>query len=364
MEEILISGYYGFKNSGDDALLLSIINDLKKYKKEVKIVVLSSNPVETSMIYGVKSINRMNIFAIISAMSHSKMLISGGGTLIQDGTSTKSLMYYLFIIRLAKKMGLKVMLYSNGVGPLQHEKNKQYTKKVLNKVDLITLRDETSLEELKKIGVTEPKIYLTADPAFTLEPSSPERGKSILDKASADITKKMLCVSVRKWGNLGADFENTIAAAVDRAAEKYDLFPVFLPMQPKVDYEISKRIASKLKTPSAVIDRELAIADTLSVIANMTMCIGMRLHTLIYSASQAVPLVGLVYDPKINGFMDYMHQRRYASVDALSLHTLNELIDETMESYDIIKADLCQSIASLRKKAEENPKYAIELLER
>lgn len=364
MEEILISGYYGFKNSGDDALLLSIINDLKKYKKEVKIVVLSSNPVETSMIYGVKSINRMNLFAIISAMFRSKMLISGGGTLIQDGTSTKSLMYYLLIIRLAKKMGLKVMLYSNGVGPLRREKNERYTKKVLNKVDLITLRDEVSLNELKRIGVTEPKIYLTADPAFTLKPSSLETGKNILDKASADINKKMMCISVRKWADLGEDFENTIARAVDYAAEKYGMFPVFLPMQPKVDYDISKRIASKLRSPSAVIDRELAIADTLSVIANMTMCIGMRLHTLIYSASQAVPLVGLVYDPKVSGFMDYMHQNKYVNVEDLSYEKLTALIDETMENYDIIKDDLYNNVVTLREKAEENAKYAIDLLER
>lgn len=364
MEEILISGYYGFKNSGDDALLLSIINDLKKYKKEVKIVVLSSNPVETSMIYGVKSINRMNFFAIISAMFRSKMLISGGGTLIQDGTSTKSLLYYLLIISLAKKMGLKVMLYSNGVGPLRHKKNEKHTKRVLNKVDLITLRDEVSMNELKRIGVTEPKIYLTADPAFTLKPSSLETGQSILDKASADITKKMMCISVRRWASLGEEFENTVARAADYAAEKYSMFPVFLPMQPKVDYEISKRIAAKMKTQSAVIDRELTIEDTLSVIANMNLCIGMRLHTLIYSASQAVPLVGLVYDPKVSGFMDYMHQRRYVNVENMSYEQLVRLIDDTMENYDMIKDDLYSNMVQLREKAEENAKYAIDLLER
>ncbi len=364
MEEILISGYYGFKNSGDDALLLSIINDLKKYKKEVKIVVLSSNPVETSMIYGVKSINRMNFFTIISAMFRSKMLISGGGTLIQDGTSTKSLMYYLLIIRLAKKMGLKVMLYSNGVGPIRHRKNEKHTQKVLNTVDMITLRDEVSLDELKRIGVTKPQIHLTADPAFTLVPSDIETGKGILDKASADMSKKMMCISVRKWGGLGERFENTVARVVDYIAEKYNLFPVFLPMQPKLDYEISKRIASKVKAQSIVIERELTISDTLSVISNMDLCIGMRLHTLIYSASQAVPLIGLVYDPKVSGFMDYMHQDRYVNVNSMTYESLVELVDDTMKNYDTIKEDLYTNMIQLREKAELNAKYAIDLLER
>lgn len=364
MEEILISGYYGFKNSGDDALLLSIINDLKKQQKELKITVLSSNPEETSMIYGVRSINRMNIFAILSSMRKAKMLISGGGTLIQDGTSSKSLWYYLFIIRLAKIMGLKVMLYSNGIGPIIKRFNEKRTKKVLNRVDLITLRDEASLKELERIGVTKPEIHLTADPAFMLKPSDEKTGLDILEKASADISGKLMCISIRDWKHLCDGFEDIVAQAVDYAAEKYGMFPVFLPMQPRVDYEISKRVAKKMKTRSAVIENELTIADTLSVISNMSLCIGMRLHTLIYAASQAVPLVGLVYDPKISGFMDYMHQSRYISVEEMTFDEIKSLIDDTMESYDSIKDDLSDNLIKLRQKAEENAQYAINLLDR
>ena len=102
-KEILISGYYGFKNSGDDALLQAIINDLKQYKESPNIVVLSANPAETMEYYKVKSINRLNVLKIAKHMKKADMLISGGGTLIQDRTSTKSLWYYLTVIAMAKR---------------------------------------------------------------------------------------------------------------------------------------------------------------------------------------------------------------------------------------------------------------------
>ena len=95
MNDILISGYYGFKNSGDDALLQAIVNDLKEYKSDVKLTVLSNSPEETERIYKIKAVSRLNPFSVIGAILKSKMLLSGGGTLIQDRTSTKSLIYYL-----------------------------------------------------------------------------------------------------------------------------------------------------------------------------------------------------------------------------------------------------------------------------
>lgn len=364
MNEILISGYYGFKNSGDDALLLAIINDLKKYKKDVRVTVLSSNPKETEKTYGVKAINRLNPFSIISAMLKAKMLISGGGTLIQDGTSTKSLLYYLMVIRLAKLFGLKVMLYSNGVGPINHEKNVKRTKKVLNRVDLITLRDNESCRELEKIGVDKPEIYLTADPAFTLLPAKPESGRDILGMSGADVNKRLLCISVRKWKMLGADFESEIAETVDYAVDKYGFYPVFLPMQLKNDYDISCRIMHKMHSEAAVINKNLSAEDMLSVIGNMDLCIGMRLHTLIYSAAQAVPIIGIAYDPKVSGFMDYTQQKNYCRADKVTVDEMIRLIDKTMSEYTAVKSELETRRMILREKAEENAKYAIRLLDK
>lgn len=362
MNEILISGYYGFKNSGDDALLLAIIQDIKREYPKAGITVLSCNPEETSRIYGVRSINRLNIFRIIPAMMKAKLLISGGGTLIQDGTSSKSLWYYLSVISAAKKLGVKVMLYANGIGPISREHNIKRTRKILNKVDLITLRDRLSETELKQIGVTKPKTIVTADPAFTLEASSKDKGRAILKQAGVDLQKKCFCISVRRWKTIPPGFEEAVAGAADYAAEKYGFFPVFLPMQLKKDYDISKRIAGKMKNRAVVLDQNYTAGDMLSIIANTQLCIGMRLHTLIYAASQCTPLVGLVYDPKISGFMEDMRQHYYQKVETVDRYSLQEMIDTVMCNYDTIKQELQMTQGQLRESAQDNARYAVRLL--
>lgn len=363
-DEILISGYYGFKNSGDDALLMSIIQDLQKHKESPNVVVLSANPKETNRIYRVKAINRLNPFAIWRHMKKADMLISGGGTLIQDTTSTKSLWYYLAVISLAKKHKLKVMLYSNGIGPLNKEKNKVRTRKTINNVDLITLRDDKSLEILKQIGVTKPKTIVTADPALNLDSVDKERGLEILKKAGVPVDKSLLGISVRKWRDLGADFEDAVARACDYAVEKYGLYPVFLPMQASKDLAISQSIMRKMKYKSSIMDSNQAVTDMLAVVKCMNMCIGMRLHMLIYSAINAVPLVGLVYDPKISSFMEYTHQNLHVNVDGITADKISSMIDKCIVEYDEIRDDLIDNYKLLKEKAIENGRLAIELYEK
>ncbi|MCI5604621.1 MAG: polysaccharide pyruvyl transferase CsaB [Clostridia bacterium] len=363
-DEILISGYYGFKNSGDDALLMSIIQDLQKHKESPNIVVLSANPKETNRIYRVKAINRLNPFAIWRHMKKADMLISGGGTLIQDTTSTKSLWYYLAVISLAKKHKLKVMLYSNGIGPLNKEKNKVRTRKTINNVDLITLRDDKSLEILKQIGVTKPKTIVTADPALNLDSVDKERGLEILKKAGVPVDKSLLGISVRKWRDVGADFEDAVARACDYAVEKYGLYPVFLPMQASKDLAISQSIMRKMKYKSSIMDSNQAVTDMLAVVKCMNMCIGMRLHMLIYSAINAVPLVGLVYDPKISSFMEYTHQNLHVNVDGITADKISSMIDKCIVEYDEIRDDLIDNYKLLKEKAIENGRLAIELYEK
>ena len=107
MADIIIAGYHGFANSGDEALLLAILNTLRKKRPELDVTVLSKKPEETARVYGVKSIFRYNIFKVIKEMKRSKMLLFGGGSLLQDVTSSKSILYYLVIIWLAQVCGAK-----------------------------------------------------------------------------------------------------------------------------------------------------------------------------------------------------------------------------------------------------------------
>ncbi len=362
-KEILISGYYGFKNSGDDALLKAIIKDLKTHKESPNIVVLSANPKETEKLYRVKAINRLNLLKISKHMKNAEMLISGGGTLIQDGTSTKSLLYYLAIIKMALNRNMKVMLYSNGVGPLKREFNIDITRKLLNRVNLITLRDKDSEETLRKIGITEPEIIVTADPVFGLDCADEESGRALLKAAGVPDGVRVLGVSVRKWSDNCRGFEEAIAKACDSICEKYGFYTVFIPMQREKDTPISESIMRRMKSKASVIGGRCSVEEMTSIFKNLDLCIGMRLHSLIYSAAEGVPLIGLAYDPKIVSFMEYTHQNLYLDVRKLDAEKLIAMADKCVTDYDSIKDELKDYCKHLKELSEKNGSLAIELYE-
>lgn len=364
-DEILISGYYGFKNSGDDALLMAIINDIKRYKESPNIVVLSSNPKETTRQYKVKSISRLNILSILKHMKNAGMLISGGGTLIQDATSTQSLIYYLMVINAAVKRGVKVMLYSNGIGPVLNKSNIIRAKKALNNVDLITLRDPAAMNTLKEIGVTKPEMMVTADPVFGMDMADKNYGRKILSRFNVpENQEKIMGISVRRTRETDQNFERKMAEICDYAFNKYGYYSVFIPMQTNKDEGISRSIMSKMKVKSSVVDIRLTVEEMISVVASMDLCIGMRLHSLIYATSGQVPLIGLAYDPKIKSFMEYSHQKMCIDINDIDVKKMCDMIDECVSRKDEINNELIQSYKEMKHKAIYNGKLAVELYEK
>ena len=123
MSDILISGYYGFKNAGDELILKAMITDLRSYKPDVKITVLSAAPDETSNSYNVCAVNRWNIFSVVREIAKCKMLLSGSGGLFQDTTGILSLWYYLLIISTAKVFRKIVFVYAAGIGEIRYAFN-------------------------------------------------------------------------------------------------------------------------------------------------------------------------------------------------------------------------------------------------
>lgn len=364
-DEILVSGYYGFHNSGDDALLKALIADIKKYRESPELVVLSANPRETRENYRVKAVNRFNIPAILRHIKRADMLISGGGTLIQDATSTQSLIYYLTIIKLALKNKLKVMLYANGIGPLSGKGNVRRAAKVLNKVDIITLRDPAARDTLSEMGVDKPEIYVTADPVFGMNGADASYGREILAAFGVPVKEeRVLGVSVRRTKNTDAGFEQAVAEICDYAAGRYGCFPVFIPMQQSRDEAISRSIMSRMRSHPAIIDVPLGVNEMISAVAALDLCLGMRLHSLIYATAASVPLIGIEYDPKIKSFMDYAGQSMCLDADRLAAEDGKRLIDECFKNYDSIKEQLSECSAGLAEKATENGRMAVELYER
>lgn len=356
--DIIISGYYGLGNSGDEALLKSIVDDLRRHDPDIRITALSGDARHTRETYGIDTVDRFSPFGVLRAMSRARLLISGGGSLIQDATSTKSLLYYLAIIAAAKLMGLKVMLYANGMGPIS-DKNVKKVTRVLNKVDLITLRENISMAEIERCKITRPRVEVTADPAYLLEPCQPDRAAELLRLFGG--RTRPVAISVRQWKNAAADFETQLARAADMLAEK-GYTPLFFPMQLSRDLPISQKIMAKMAHPAGLVDREITVSEMLGVIRGCGAVIGMRLHALIFASAVNVPMIGIIYDPKIRGSMEYMNQRRYIEADRVTAEELYAMTLDCLENSFEIRAKLAAENAALREKAGRNAVMALELL--
>jgi polysaccharide pyruvyl transferase CsaB len=365
--DAIISGYYGFRNIGDDALLMSILKDLKSFKPDIRLMVLSRVPSGTAKDFHVPSINRANLFLIWQAMRRSKVFIYGGGNLLQDNTSTRSLFFYLSMVWLAKRLDLKVMFYANGIGPLKKSLNRLLTKKIMNKVDVITLRESLSFDELRHLEISKPRILLTADAALTVMDGYDEgTGTGIIERLGLDNRKTLLGISLRKYpGHEKIEhekYETVIAQAIDHMADRYGVYPVLFPMQHPEDVPILENVSAKMNNESCIIKDKLDIRETYELISSFDMLIGMRLHALIFSTVAAVPMIGLVYDPKIQGFLDCIQQPSAGDVLELEYNRLTELADKVWENRTEIRQQILQCIPSLKEKARENARVAVELI--
>lgn len=363
--DVIISGYYGFKNIGDDAMLMAIINNLRMYKPDIKMMVLSKEPSEIKSTHGVESISRLNVVRIFKAMKRAKLFIYGGGNLIQDNTSSRSLVYYLSTVWLAKKMGLKIMFYANGIGPLENPTNIKMAQRVINEVDVITIREKLSLDELKRLNISRPLIELAADPALAIEIKDVEEVDKLLFNEGVSGSGPFVGFSVRKLPGRPKhktdEYEKAIASTADYLQKRYGIKPVFIPMQYN-DLSIIQNVINRMETKGYVIKNRYSVAQTIGIISRMEMVVGMRLHALIFAASLGIPIVGMVYDPKIEGFLQYVNQASAGNVRELDFEKLKTVTEKVWNNRHEIRKHLKSEIKQLKERALKSAKIAVDLI--
>lgn len=361
--DILMSGYYGFSNAGDDAILQSIHDNLMSASDEVKVTVLSNNPRQTRERYGLNAVPRFNLFQVCRAVSRCDVLLSGGGSLLQDRTSTRSLLYYLFVMHLARRKGKKVMLYANGIGPVNRPANRRRVKRAVEQADLVTLRDHSSAQELRRMGVERQDLHVTADPVFTMERAGQERVERILREAGLDGKQPFAVISVRDWPGMGS-FPQKLAAVCDHLYEKHGLVSLFVLMQPDNDRTVSGQVLQAMKAPGILLEQSLTPTELMGVIAEGRLCLAMRLHTLIFAARAAVPLVGLVYDPKVSSYLEELDMPCAGEVEHFDRERAMACVDTLMADYEARRAALEERAHRLNEAAGKNEQLLLELLKR
>ena len=361
-QSIVISGYYGFGNSGDEAILKSIVRDFKNHNSNIKITALSNNAGKTSKEYDINAINRVNLIDIFKEIKKCDLFISGGGSLLQDQTSTRSLLYYLFIIKTALHYKKKVMLYANGIGPINSVRNIKRVNKIINKVDLITLREEHSLNLLNELGIDKPEIIVTADPVLTTEPADVHIIDDIFKKECISEEARLIGINIRKWIH-SRDFTNQLAQSLEYIYSKHKLIPLFIPMNSD-DNEFIKSFVPMLNIPYEMLSKVYLPEELIGIMKRLVLVMAMRLHTLIYSSIAATPMIGLIYDPKVKGYLEYIGQSAAGNVENIKSKNINEISDSIMGNYDDEKKKLRTRMAELEGLTKENVRLAFELMER
>ncbi|WNC16563.1 polysaccharide pyruvyl transferase CsaB [Brevibacillus brevis] len=332
MSRILISGYYGFNNAGDDVVLYGIISSLKREQPNISLAVLSNQPDRTAELFGIEAYNRWSFGTIVRELMRSDMLVMGGGTLMQDVTSPRSVLYYLGIVTIAKLLGKPVVFYAQGFGPILKPLSRSMIKRVVNRVDIITVRDYESGEDFKSCGVKKAPIHITADPALTISADdiSDERGKELLHGLFDDPAKPLVAISVRDWKQ-EQHFKKVIAKAADWfLARGWNV--LFLPMHFPSDLSPSRDIMEKMEASGArLLDAPVTFHDIMAVLKQCDYVVGMRLHSLILACMLRTPFIGISYDPKIDRFVERAGMPNAGHITRLDEAALLELLSDRLD---------------------------------
>lgn len=371
---VLVSGYYGFNNAGDEAILASIYSNIRKLDMNISVDVLMAKAgdrerkesrIEAG--YEFKMTDRFNPLKVIKAVRNCDVLISGGGSLLQDSTSTKSLFYYVAIMRIAKFFGKKLVMYANGIGPVSRPSNRKRVRKIADRADLITLRDENSAKELLDMGVSNGNFFVTADPVFSYMPESMHsrdfEANEVLRAAGVPMEKPFVGVSVREWRSAPPDFCRRIADICDHIYEAHGRTVLFLVMQVPNDIDISRRIMELMKSPSYIIDGQFSTELLMGIVGGADLMICMRLHTMIFAANMGVPTMGLVYDPKVRDYLRLLGMPSLGDVESIDVEeaklSVDEMIGELYEKSEALKL----TTETLRMRSGENMRLLEEFLE-
>lgn len=358
-KSVVICGAYGMDNAGDEAILEAIVSEMREIDISMPISVLSRKPEETAKRLSVKSMHTFNIAEFMKSLKTAKLYINGGGSLIQDVTSRRSLWYYLLTIVLAKKLGANVMMYGCGIGPVLHKGDISLTRFVLNRyVDAITLREPDSMAMLEDFGVTKPKIVLASDPALILKPAEDAKVDELFNKHNIPLDGAYVCYGLRRWQNFEQKAEAVAKSAV-HAYEKHGLTPLFISINHANDSDASRLVIERLgDIPYYNIEEALPTELSLGIMERMKLVVSMRLHGLIFAAGVGTAVVGISYDPKVTAFMRCVESSCEVLED-LSAEILCEHIDLELEKGT---SHAKERVKRLRDLESKNTDLARELL--
>ncbi len=373
-DHILIAGYYGFYNSGDEAILRVLLSDLRRVDPDLSICILSGDPESTQRCFGVEAIAHEDVIGIIEQARRSNALVIGGGGIFQDywGAQKNTLLtsqqaglpFYSTLPLLGCLLNKPVLIYAVGVGPFFSTEAKELTRLSFKSATISTVRDADSLELLHSIGVMDKKIQVTADPAFILQADA-IRAREILNKLPIDPNCPIVGVCLRNW-DIGIEpsiWQAATATGLDEFANRIGCSFIFLPLQ---DLSTSPLTQDSFAADAVIqqmkhqqncvrVPFQEDPAVTAGILSLCSMVVGMRYHSIVYAACSGVPPVALAYDSKVSKLMDSLGlgeaTLRLSDISGAALVSTLIRVWENRPHY---QKQLAGKIALLKRSAEEN----------
>lgn len=301
---VVVSGYYGFGNAGDEAILATLVQELGTW---ADLTVLSADPAATARDHGVAAIPRMDLRHIWPAIRGAALFISGGGGLMQDVTGMGSVPYYGGLLRLARLAGTRSMTLGIGLGPLNRLASRALAGWALGSCSALVVRDAGSVALMKALGLPADRVHLTADPVLALRPATADRTRAILTGAGIEPDgPPIVAVALRQWPQWFERRFKSLSATLGQLAARTGARLLVLPFQHPEDLWISREFALCAETRPeghrpgvTVLDHPCTPAELMGIVGHCEMVVGMRLHALIMAAATGVPFFGLAYDEKV-----------------------------------------------------------------
>lgn len=341
---ILVSGYYGYGNLGDEAILAALCRDLESLGvSRHEIVVPSGNPEYTKAVHGVAALGRFDLAGIWRTLASARCLVSGGGSLLQDVTSRRSLPYYLTLVELALLRRVPVVMYAQGLGPIQSKVYRSWTVRAFRLAAACSVRDGESLCFLQELGLPEEKVILTADPVFAQGPSPGEelgQNRLLLNLRPYQYwpeQKQVWLEHLARWRGQGWTVE-------------------FVPVGPG-----DGRLGAELKAlfPELKVHPQPGLDQVTEVFQGADLCLSMRLHGVIFSALSGCQPVGISYDPKVAAIC---RQLAVPHVAAAAVEELAAVVDQAVQDREEWRGRFRQALGELQGRAELNRQLLAQVL--
>lgn len=348
---ILVCGYYGFGNLGDEAVLAGLLHGLRQAGYTGGVVAMSAAPALTECEHGVAAVLRTHLPAVWRALRRARVFVLGGGSLLQDTTSARSIVYYLGVHTLARRAGCRIAWIGQGIGPLQRGWARRWTAHAARQAAIVVVRDPLSEQLLHQLGV--PQVQLGADLSFLLPEADTARGWQILQQLGVEQGEMVVAFAPRQWTGGQTSLVEPLRQIARYVQKAWGAQVLLLPMQPSHDRVLVEEIAAGL-SGAIVLSEPLRVREVQAVLSCCGLVVGMRLHALILSAASGVPALALSYDPKVRAFWEQVEPRDVVDLPEVDAGAVQQRLCQLWEQYPALRERVQTFAEQQRSLAQRN----------